>query len=136
MGKKKIVVDTNTLISAFGWGGKPFEIVKGVIDGKYELILSLEQMKECIKVLDYPKFSFTDEQKERFYLLLFEISTVIKTKTKLDGIVRDSKDNMILEPAKDMKVDYIITGDNDLLVLNEFEGAKIATASQFLEENS
>lgn len=134
MGKKKIVVDTNTLISAFGWGGKPFEIVKGVVDGKYELILSLKQMEEFIKVLDYPKFGFTDEQKERFSLLLFGISTVIKTKTKLDGIVRDTKDNMLLEPTKKVKIDYIITGDKDLLVLKEFEGAKIVTASQFLEE--
>ncbi|MBU0627548.1 MAG: putative toxin-antitoxin system toxin component, PIN family [Nanoarchaeota archaeon] len=135
MGKKKIVIDTNTLISAFGWGGKPFEIVSRVIGGKYELILSLKQMEEFIRVLDYPKFGFTDEQKERFYLLLFGISTVIKTKTKLEGISRDAKDDTLLEPAKDMKIDYIITGDKDLLVLKEFESAKIVAASQFLEEN-
>ncbi len=134
MGKKKIVLDTNILISAFGWGGKPFEIVKGVVEGKYELILSLKQLEEFIKVLNYPKFDFTDEQKERFLLLIYRISTVIKTKTKLDGIVRDMKDDILLEPAKEMKIDYIITGDKDLLVLKEFDGAKIVTASQFLEE--
>ncbi len=136
MGKKKIVIDTNTLISAFGWGGKPSEIIKGVIEGKYELILSLKQMEEFIRVLDYPKFGFTKVQKERISLLLFGISTVIKTKTKIDKILRDAKDNMLLEPVKDMKIDYIITGDKDLLVLKKFGSAKIITASQLLEKET
>ena len=70
MGKKKVVIDTNTLISAFGWGGKPLEIVKLVVEGRHELILSLKQLEEFIKVLDYPKFGFTDEQKERFVSLI------------------------------------------------------------------
>ena len=42
MGKKKIVVDTNNLISALGWNGKSRELFFGVIDKKYELFISLK----------------------------------------------------------------------------------------------
>ena len=36
MGKKKIVVDTNNLISALGWEGKSRELIRKVIDKELE----------------------------------------------------------------------------------------------------
>ena len=48
-------------------------------------------------------------------------------------IVRDKKDNKVIECAFDGKVDYIVTGDPDLLVLKEFKGIKIITAKEFLD---
>jgi len=85
--------------------------------------------------LNYPKLSFTEEQKERFLLLLHQIATIIKTESELDIIVRDSKDIIILQPAKKTKIDYIITGDEDLLILKEFNGANIISPAKFLEKS-
>ncbi len=48
-------------------------------------------------------------------------------------ICRDKKDNFLLKLAKDGHADYLITGDNDLLVLNPFEQTKIITIRQFKE---
>lgn len=45
----------------------------------------------------------------------------------------DSKDDKILELAFAAKAKCIITGDQDLLVLNPFRGIPIKTAAQFLE---
>jgi predicted nucleic acid-binding protein len=42
MGAKKIVIDTNTLISAIGWNGKPRELFRQVIDKKFELQISIK----------------------------------------------------------------------------------------------
>ena len=39
----KIVLDTNILISALGWRGKPNEIFRKVINGELELIISKKQ---------------------------------------------------------------------------------------------
>lgn len=133
MGKKKIVLDTNILISSLGWKGNLRTIFNKVIDGEFELILSFEQLRELLRVLDYPKFKFTDKQKDRFLSILLEISTLVETKSKVDIVEEDPDDNIILEPANEMKIDYIISGDQHLLKLKKFKDTKIVTAKKFLD---
>ena len=45
---------------------------------------------------------------------------------------RDPKDNVVLEVAVAREVDYIVTGDEDLLVLHPFEGITIVGPAEFL----
>lgn len=45
---------------------------------------------------------------------------------------RDPKDDKFLELAANGKAEYIITGDQDLLVLNPFRNTKIITAKDFI----
>ncbi|CAC5342364.1 nucleotide binding protein PINc [Planktothrix agardhii CCAP 1459/11A] len=45
---------------------------------------------------------------------------------------RDPKDDKILSLALSGKAEYIITGDQDLLILNLFQGVKIITIEEFL----
>ncbi len=47
-------------------------------------------------------------------------------------VCRDPKDNKFLELAINGKADYIITGDQDLLVLNPFQMIRILTPQEFL----
>ena len=48
MGKKRIVLDTNILISAFGWHGKPKEIFSKVLNKEFELIIIIFASKNNI----------------------------------------------------------------------------------------
>ena len=59
MGKKKIVIDTNNLISALGWEGNSRDLLIRVINKEYEFIISIKQIEELKRVLDYPKFGFS-----------------------------------------------------------------------------
>ena len=52
----------------------------------------------------------------------------------MQGVCRDSDDDKILECAVLGDVDFIISGDNDLLSLKEFRGIPIITASEYLEK--
>ena len=61
MGKKKVVLDTNVLISALGWNGKSKEIFRRILRNELELIISSSQLKELQKVMNYPKFDFTEK---------------------------------------------------------------------------
>jgi uncharacterized protein len=47
--------------------------------------------------------------------------------------LRDPNDNMILATDLAAGADVIVTGDRDLLVLQEYEGIPIVTAKEFLE---
>ena len=49
-------------------------------------------------------------------------------------LCRDEKDNKFLEVAINGKADYLITGDNDLLVLCPFQDVKIMTINEFLSQ--
>ena len=48
--------------------------------------------------------------------------------------LRDADDNIILATAIAAKADVIITGDQDLLILFEYQGITIRTAKDFLNE--
>jgi predicted nucleic acid-binding protein len=47
-------------------------------------------------------------------------------------VCRDPKDNMILELAVSGEADFIITGDEDLLILNPFQSIQILTPDAWL----
>jgi hypothetical protein len=48
------------------------------------------------------------------------------------NLVRDKKDNRILECAMESGSDYLVTGDRDLLALKEYKNVKIVTPREFL----
>lgn len=135
MGKKKVILDTNILISALGWKGNPRIIFDRVINGKIELIISFKQIGELLRVMEYLKFRFTEEQKNKLLSILLEVATLVMTTSKVDVIKDDPDDNLILEPANEMKIDFVISGNDHLLKLKEFKGAKIITAKEFLLRN-
>jgi putative PIN family toxin of toxin-antitoxin system len=49
---------------------------------------------------------------------------------------RDPKDNKYLELAVSGQADCIVTGDEDLLILNPFRDLKIVTVQEFLEQRN
>jgi len=49
---------------------------------------------------------------------------------KID-VCRDKKDNFLLEVALEGKADYLITGDEDILVLGSFHNTKIIRPKDF-----
>ena len=73
MGKTKATLDTNMLISALGWKGNPKQVFEKIVNREVELIISEVQFNELSEVLDYPKFQFTEERKDRFKALILDL---------------------------------------------------------------
>ena len=132
MGKKKVVLDTNILISAFGWTGSPKLIFEEVLDGKLELIISDKQLEELKRVLDYSKFNFNEDEKNKFINLIINVSTIIKLNKIFNIVKEDPDDNIILTSAYLANADFIITGDEHLLNLNKFKNVNILGVNDFL----
>lgn len=126
----RAVLDTNIIISSVFWEGKPYEVVRKGIEGEYQIVLSTEILDEVAERLKN-KFQFPEEAMQELIDILLTFSHLVEPTIKFD-VVRDKKDNKIIECAFDGKADYIVTGDPDLLDLNEFRGIKIATAKDFL----
>jgi hypothetical protein len=138
----RIVVDTNVLVSGLFWQGLPAKIYNLVTAQTLKLVSSDAQLQELSRVLQYPKFSnkFSKVDKTREGILesirlLAEIANEVEIPP---NTVRDPKDQIILACAVGGQVDYIVTGDQDLLILRAYEGIPIITALDFLSrvENS
>jgi uncharacterized protein len=133
----RITLDTNILISATFWRGESDTIIRKAESGKVELILSREILQEYVEVLDYKEIKNKIRDKkldmQRTAEKIASISTIVSPKEKISIIKNDPSDNKILECAKAGHVKFIITNDKHLLTLNEFEGIKIVTPKEFLE---
>lgn len=135
MDKNKIVIDTNIFISAFLGSKNAKLLLKEIVNDEFILIMSTEQLNEIREVLNRPKFEkyITHGEIDELITLL---SMKISTPAIYDRIkdCRDVKDNMILEEAVYGNAEYIITGDEDLLVLNPYRWIKIVNLKDFITE--
>ena len=129
----KIVIDSNIFISSFFWGGNPNEVFEKVINGFDELFITDEIIKEIISVMSDSKFTVNIADIEDYIKIIEKYSKNIESKNVSVFISRDQDDNKILQCAYDGNVDYIITGDKDLLVLKEYESIKIMNPKDYLE---
>lgn len=132
---KRIVLDTNVIISAIFWKGYPKIIYELVQNKKFILLYSLEIERELIRVLAYPKFGLIPNEMLPILNNLRKNVTFVQVKSKIDIIKKDPTDNIILECAIDGKSDYIISGDKHLLSLKEYQGIIILNSADFLYYN-
>ena len=128
----RIVLDTNVFISSFFWGGNPRKIMERVIDGKDQLFICKEIIEEIKSVMFRQKFNVSHEFVNRFIYSIEELANFITISGSVQNVCRDSEDDKILECAFLADAGFIVTGDNDLLVLEEFRGIKIVTAHEYL----
>lgn len=134
MGKKKVVIDTNVLVSSLlKPKSKARDIYRLALRGKIKLYISEDLLNELKRVLEYPKFEIERLQKETFLKNLQRVATFVYPRQSIDVIKEDSPDNRFLECAVEAKVDYLISGDKKhLLPLKNFEGIRILNPDEFL----
>ena len=133
MKNKRIILDTNLWISFLIT--KKFTEIDNLIKNKQiTLIFSNELLEEFIDVVNRPKFKkyFTKKDIENLLNTFDQYAELIEVSSKLD-ICRDEKDNFLLNLSVDGKADYLITGDNDLLILEKLQETRISTYREFLE---
>lgn len=129
----RIVVDTNILISAFLFGGKPEMVLEKALLGHVSLVTSREILDELEGVLCGRKFRYPPEI-ARSIMREFEAMCEIVAPTRSLAVVKaDPYDNMVLECAVEARVDYVVSGDSHLLKLERFEDIPILSPAQFLE---
>jgi hypothetical protein len=132
----RVTVDTNVLISASFWDGASEKVIGKAESGEIKLVLSKEIIEEFSKVLDYEEIQkkIIDKNLEMKRTLekIVSLAEIVEPKRKFNLITEDIDDNSILECAFEGKVDFIVSRDNHLLKIKEFEGIKIVSPEQFL----
>ena len=131
--RKNIVLDTNTTLSAALF---PKSISRQAFNKAYDnfqIICSEQTWSELLEVVNRPKFDKYVSHRERLYFIEgFRKKAVFIKTTETITDCRDPKDNKFLELAVASDAQFIITGDDDLLVLNPYRGIIILKSGDFL----
>jgi uncharacterized protein len=134
----RIVADTNIVVSGFLFGGTPLRVLEAGKLGIVELCTSQILLDEFAEVIERPcfdrKFAETGISRRRIVSDYAAISTVVPTLKMRGQISRDPDDNEVIACALAGDCEFIVTGDNDLLVLEDYRGIVITTAAGFLSE--
>jgi putative PIN family toxin of toxin-antitoxin system len=130
---KKVVIDTNTLISAFGWGGNPREVLRLLEKRKIINYTSAELLDELKRVISYPKLRFSNSLQNQIIEFVLLYSEIVEPREKLLVVKDDPEDNRILECALEPGAEFIVSGDMHILNLKEYRGIKIVTAAELIK---
>ena len=136
----RIVLDTNVMVSAIlSPRSTSAQIIRLVLDGVVNLIISHDILDETLRVIRYPKLVKLMKKnsvalKEVEYVIdrLSAIAVVTPGKLTLNVIRDDPSDNKILACAVEGEVDFIISGDRHLIELKEFQGIPIVNPATFV----
>jgi hypothetical protein len=137
--KLRAVIDTNLFISGlFARDALSAQLQNLWINQEFELVTSLEIMREVSRVLTYPRikerFKPKEENVRRFFRLIFRKAIISKDVYHTDKIVDDPTDNKFLACALEKKADYIVSRDPHLRNLKHFHGIQIVDATSFIEK--
>lgn len=129
----KVVIDTNVIVSAvIGKSATLVKIYNAFVNNLFTPILSPVLQEEILNVVRKPRIKryFRAKEIKRFKELI-KIDAILVIPTKKISLCRDKEDNILLETALEAKADFIVTGDQDLLILKSCLGIPIINPRQF-----
>ena len=131
----RVVFDTVVLVRALInpaglWGRLVF-----LSFDRYQLVVSQALVKEYMDVLHRPeitrRFRSTEGIDVHRAIELIGRAEMVEPRS-VPAVSRDAKDDMVLAVAQVAEADYLVSEDQYLLTLGEYEGAKIVDARTFL----
>lgn len=131
----RVVLDTNCIVSALIFSKKKMAWLRhSWQSGEIVPLVSQDTAHELLKVLAYPKFKLSSLEQALLladFLPYAETVTALHTRRKLP-VIRDHTDQMFLTLAVAGKAEVLVTGDNDLLVIQDsFKTPPIMSLSEF-----
>lgn len=135
----RAVLDANVFVSAvLSPTGSPAKILSAWRQAEQlELVLSEAILKEIGRVLRYPRIArrhrWSEAQIQVFMEDLARLGILTPGARPLTVIAEDPPDNRYIECAVEGEAEYIVSGDQHLLALGEYQGIRIVPPREFLE---
>ncbi|MHB1539927.1 MAG: putative toxin-antitoxin system toxin component, PIN family [Steroidobacteraceae bacterium] len=133
----RVVADTNTVVSAFLWGGLPAQLLESTRAERITLFSSAALIAELEDVLGRQKFAAriarVGSSAPELLAGYLALTTLVRAATLAAPVSRDPDDDHVLACALAAKADLIVSGDKrHLLILGEYQGIAIRTAAEAL----
>jgi putative PIN family toxin of toxin-antitoxin system len=130
------VIDSTVLVSAFlTEGGVSAELLRFAREGVFLVFLSEDILAETQHTLAYPRirecYNYTEDDVADFLNRLRIAATLVDALPQVT-VVRDPNDDMVIATAVQAHAAYIVTRDNDLLSLQQYEDITIMSPEAFI----
>ena len=132
---ERVVLDTNVLLSAVLFDGRPEELLEHVRAGRIRGVASLHILDEFRRVLTRPRFGLSSELAEDLVAEIATFVEVVAVEPSPTQWTNDPADDPVVETALQGHAEAIITGDRRLLGA-VVPGVRIVTVAEMLEELS
>lgn len=130
----RVVVDTNVLISAIFFKGKPDVILEAWRTRKLEIILSADILNEYSKVMERLSLKFPSVESSGILSILTSGCRIVEPEVIENQVCDDPDDDKFLAAAIGGATKIIISGDKHLLDVNGYSGIEILRPAEFIEQ--
>ena len=127
----RLVLDSNVYISGLTIEGLTFEVMVATLS-EHQVFVSDAILKEVSKALR-KKFKQPEGLVQEQIDAIESRTELLEIHGTLQGVSRDPNDDHVLELCEIAKADYLISGDQDLLVLKKHKHTRIVSPREFLE---
>lgn len=131
------VADTNVLVSAFLWRGRPGRLIELAAEKEVQLFTSRLLLDELAATLAKKKLTkyvvATGMTADQLLANYRRIATLVTARQLEAQVSRDADDDAVLACALAARADLIVSGDEDLLVLKDFNSVPIVTVAQAVQ---
>ncbi len=133
----RVVLDANIFVSALiSDKGNPARIINRWLAGEFDLLLSRPIIDEILKVTGYEriqnKYAKVRENRLEFVALVEENGIWAEPSETIDIVSADESDNRYIECAVTGNAQYIVSGDQHLLDIGDYQGIIIVTPAMFI----
>jgi putative PIN family toxin of toxin-antitoxin system len=134
----RVLLDANIFISyLLSRKGSIHEVLRAAFDQRYTLILPQPLLDELVAAVSQkPRLSrrISTRQLQEFVEILVSIAESVGPLSQpIPPITRDPKDDYLIAYSVVEAVDYLVTGDQDLLVLEEIAGVSILSPTALFQ---
>jgi putative PIN family toxin of toxin-antitoxin system len=134
----RAVLDANVYVSAYVRPeGTPGQVIERFLRyAAFELVLSTETAAEVLHSLAYPKVlkaARSRTEPELWFEDILVLAEVIPGEYQVTGISTDPDDDKYIAAAIEGRAAFVVSGDPDLLNVEEHEGVRFVTPRQFLD---
>jgi uncharacterized protein len=126
------VFDSGVWISAFHFGGTPLVALRAAYR-QYEIAICEQVLSEIRRSLR-KRFGWSPVRIEDALGDYLDAAIRVQISEGLKGICRDPKDDMVFECAVLAGAGIIVSGDKDLLAVKTYEGIRVLTPREFLQQ--
>ena len=135
----KACVDTNVLISHLlgaASGRAPTLVLDYFFEGRFDLIISETTIAELMRKIEDKRY-LADRipigEAQELVALLRGVATIVEELSDaIPPATRDPKDDYLIAHSIIEQVDYLVSGDKDLLALGSVLGVRILSPADFV----
>ena len=134
----RAVLDANVYVSAaIRPEGPPGQLVERFLrTSAFAIILSPAIVEETLKALAYPKvkkYLRAEVDASTWFEAIVVLADLVPGEYAIDGVSEDPDDNKYVAAAVEGRATFVVTGDPDLLEVEQHLGIRIVRPREFLD---